>query len=115
MSEVVEVSKEVRRGAALLDEERPNWFEEIDLDELKMANCNHCILGQIYGEYDAGIEVLSGEGIEEIYGPDQGFDREYHLISTKTERFQSYESLQAQWTAVINHRLNEGGTKNGNA
>jgi len=48
----------VARGAALLDRERPGWAAEIAIDELAMASCNDCILGQIYGRYTVGLSSV---------------------------------------------------------
>lgn len=40
----------VARGAALLDEKRPGWFNEIDLDDLMLASGRQCVLGQLFPE-----------------------------------------------------------------
>lgn len=39
------------RGAARLDVRRPNWFKEIELNNLDMSSGCKCICGQLYGEY----------------------------------------------------------------
>lgn len=45
------VAERVARGAAFLDGDRPGWHTTIDLDALDMAHQQHCILGQVYGQY----------------------------------------------------------------
>lgn len=44
----------VRRGAKLLDREKPDWFKLVDLDRLNLDSSLTCILGQVYGDYYAG-------------------------------------------------------------
>lgn len=41
------VAERVERGAALLDEKRPGWWQEIDLGTLDIRSTCGCILGQI--------------------------------------------------------------------
>lgn len=45
-------------GARLLDDHRPGWATRVDLETLRMANCDRCVLGQVYGEYSAGLAAL---------------------------------------------------------
>lgn len=45
-----EYKERVQRGCALLDELRPDWFNEINLPYLNMSNAKYCIAGQLYGE-----------------------------------------------------------------
>lgn len=55
-------------GISLLDRENPGWRYDIDLDNLKMYDSEHCILGQLYGGYNAGLHAL---GLPD--GIDHGF------------------------------------------
>ena len=54
--------KEVKAGAELLDSVRPGWWNEIDIEELKMSHPYRCILGQLYKEYVNGISELWSDG-----------------------------------------------------
>jgi hypothetical protein len=45
-----EIRLAVKRGAALLDEQRPGWWMVIDLDELRLNRTNECVLGQLFAE-----------------------------------------------------------------
>lgn len=61
-------TSKVNAGIALLDREQPGWRTKIDLDKLDLASCSVCVLGQIFGDYDEGIEQLN------INGYDYGFN-----------------------------------------
>jgi hypothetical protein len=61
----------VSRGAALLDERRPGWAAEIRIDQLMMNVCEHCILGQLFGDYLKGKAAVLAEG---TYGFQFGFN-----------------------------------------
>lgn len=57
--------KAVRKGAAVLDKYAdieggffPGWRGRIDLENLDMSNTGKCVLGQLFGEYTDGTEVL---------------------------------------------------------
>jgi hypothetical protein len=51
-------AERVARGAALLDQYRPGWADEIDLHELRIESGSDCVLGQLYGDYGEGRERL---------------------------------------------------------
>ncbi len=51
----------VLRGAELLDERLPGWPHHVDADKLDLAHSCNCPLGQIFGDYDDGIEILGLE------------------------------------------------------
>lgn len=42
------VADRVARGAAWLDVRYPTWVDGIDLGILDIADCHHCVLGQVY-------------------------------------------------------------------
>lgn len=46
------------RGAELLDRIRPGWHNEIDLDTLEVSDFERCVLGQLYGNYGEGGDVI---------------------------------------------------------
>jgi hypothetical protein len=49
---------EVARGAALLDHKNPGWWRAINIGFLDMEKCTRCILGQLYGQYQHGLNQL---------------------------------------------------------
>lgn len=52
----------VARGAALLDQHRPGWFQRIDPDALKMSDCTACVVGQLSGVVsDSVLDRYVGE------------------------------------------------------
>jgi hypothetical protein len=58
-----ELAKRVERGAVLLDERWPGWWNEVDTGQLDIDHCLCCVLGQLWGDYD--------EGQRELFGDDQ--------------------------------------------
>jgi hypothetical protein len=54
------VTARVRRGMKLLDEAKPGWERQIKLVDLSLDDANYCVLGQLYGTYDEGLERLGG-------------------------------------------------------
>jgi hypothetical protein len=60
----------ISEAAADLDKVIPNWEEKISLESLNMLNCTKCILGQLFGHYDDGMNQLFEEDqytLEELY------------------------------------------------
>lgn len=58
LSRLVSISdarERVRRGAAYLDGADPGWRARIDPERLELSDGSHCILGQLHGEYRAGL------------------------------------------------------------
>lgn len=51
-------AERVVQGAEFLDEFRPGWADEIDVEALDLASSDRCVLGQIYGSFRDGLEVL---------------------------------------------------------
>lgn len=49
---------DVLRGVELLDEEAPGWRDKIDLPSLHLMNCNSCVLGQVFGDFETGCNEL---------------------------------------------------------
>lgn len=54
----VDMRYRAERGAALLDATRPHWYEGVSVTALNQANGDVCVLGQIYGVYEAGLTAL---------------------------------------------------------
>lgn len=48
----------VSRAAKFLDENSPGWAYKIRLRELDIESCENCILGQLFGDYDEGMDKL---------------------------------------------------------
>ena len=58
------ITTEVRvaRGAALLDQDLPDWEKRVTLETLDIASRDACILAECYGGYHAGLKKL-GVGV----------------------------------------------------
>jgi hypothetical protein len=88
----------VQLGARLLDERRPGWASEIDLASLDLGSLCDCVLGQLYGSFGHGTDVLVpdadlGHSIQ--WSRRYGFDREPGV---------SYVELSDQWRVEIEER-----------
>ena len=53
------VNERVERGAALLDEKRPGWWQDIDLGRLDISSSCDCIAGQQPGGYAGTMNALN--------------------------------------------------------
>lgn len=47
-----------KAGAILLDLLQPGWAERINVQRLRLEDCQACVLGQLYGGYSAGLEKV---------------------------------------------------------
>jgi len=52
------VQERVGNGMALLDAKRPGWYKEVDLKTLNIDSCDKCVLGQLYGGYEEGVNKV---------------------------------------------------------
>ena len=58
------------------------WVEEINCRSLNLAHSEFCVLGQIYGEYEDGVEAMCGRdgaydhdwAVEHGFNTDGSFD-----------------------------------------
>jgi len=58
----------IDKGIALLDAKVPEWCTKMQLDHLKLENPSSCVLGQVFGDYEHGLNTLKING-----GADYGF------------------------------------------
>jgi hypothetical protein len=80
--------KAVDAGAALLDERLPGWRDEIHPASLDLEQCEQCVLGQLFGEYERGRMLL---GLSRSRAMGLGF----------TRRGTTWERLTAAWREVL--------------
>ncbi len=90
MSAIIPAS--VRRGAALLDTRLPGWWEVLDEDTLDLGNQCNCILGEIFGDYDKGQQIL---GLSDTEAKHYGFF---------TRGTQLWDTLTDGWRVIITQR-----------
>jgi hypothetical protein len=77
-----DITERVERGAALLDEKRPGWWQFIDLDRLDIEDGCDCVAGQLDGtaNYMRALRRigLSGSEADAVsHGFESGDDEEY--------------------------------------
>lgn len=92
------VIERVRRGAELLDRERPGWADEVPADErLEMEDCSKCVLGHLFGEFGRGLDALPVWDVEDL-----GFN----IVNTRTDDDgdKEYAALADAWRAEIRRR-----------
>lgn len=101
----------VERGARLLDEKRPGWENEIDIEHFDISDANTCILGQVFmngsehDPYNQGIKVLFPDS---EYGNDDkthGFDLDAaYYQGAGINREGLWELLAVYWIRQIQRR-----------
>lgn len=88
-----ETFQAVCRGAEVFDEKIPDWFNRIDIPSLRMQSLVTCCLGQLYGTYATGLEVLRLSA----------YDAQRHGFVAGNSG-DEYEELKKHWIAAIKVR-----------
>lgn len=94
MLTVAEAERRVENGVARLNESQPGWWNSINLELLRMAECRTCILGQLHGLYEHGLSALNmnwNSAIEHGFG----------LAGDVTAALRSWRTLESAWIAAI--------------
>jgi hypothetical protein len=110
------IQERVAKGAALLDVEHPRWAAEIAVEDLRMASCDACVLGQIYGRYSRGVRRLDlndtpSGGFIGGRAADHGFTltdnehREERIGAFGDDRSPVWGALADAWRAEITRRV----------
>lgn len=74
--------RRVAKGAVRLDAVYPGWYDKIDLDRLDLSHWQLCVLGQLYGTYHYGVDVLDIEKEREALG----FTLYHHACTARERR-----------------------------
>lgn len=90
------------RGGTFLDVQNPGWYNRIDCASLDIGSGQHCVLGQLYGNFIKGLYALrlfndGGSILDHI--ADYGFGS--HVAFNDHDRF---GQLNEQWREVIAKR-----------
>jgi hypothetical protein len=93
----------VLAGMKLLDEERPGWWQRINLRELAMSHCVRCVLGQIFGNYAIGQDVLFSGDDEEVFQESVGHG--FNVYDQDDD--EAYADLRDVWMDLIESRQQE--------
>jgi len=111
----------VANGAQLLDEKVPGWWRKIDLDSIRMDNCQHCICGQLalatydemkraeciskVGRFHNEYSVYYGHFLEERLGLEEDWRHGFTVAWDEFEELFTWEELEAEWKLAIYARL----------
>ncbi len=55
---IASFTRRAERGAALLDQQKPGWWKDINPDSLDLMSNYDCVLGQVYGYFTYGADEL---------------------------------------------------------
>jgi hypothetical protein len=85
----------IGRGVALLDAKVPGWV--VDRARLSVGSLDRCVLGQVFGNFDRGLQVL---GLTWSQGDRYGF---------VSDGWEDYADLTESWRAVLDPDADEAG------
>lgn len=91
----------VANGVTLLDEKVPGWWRAINLEQLQMESCTHCMLGQLFGD---NVEVALGAkvfGLPIRPGRAQWTELSYKFANEKPGYSRGLEALSCAEGAKI--------------
>lgn len=104
------VPDRVKAGAEVLDAEDERWWLKIDLQDLDVTSYHHCVLGQLYGDYSTGLDILyKGELAHyDEWAVAHGFDAKQKLVEHEdgglVSNAEEYDALTRLWADEINVR-----------
>lgn len=105
---LVGIPERVARGVALLDQKRPGWEQEIDLDTLDISKPCFCVVGQMYKSYFSPFEA----GAVDLVGWD-AYDYDDNAPALIEHGFSGvrsadddgeFDALTVEWNRVIRAR-----------
>lgn len=91
----MDFKENIELGVAWLNEVKPNWLEDIDLDTLNMET-NDCILGQVFGDYFNVDFFVKYQG---QFGPIMDWAKMDEYGFSTTEGY--FPILQQEWKRKI--------------
>src|SRR3990167_11322084 len=56
---ITKLHRAVKRGVKVLDQVEPGWHKKIDLTKLQLSDIRQCMLGQLHGHYEDGLNELT--------------------------------------------------------
>lgn len=90
------------KGAALLDQKMPGWYQLFNLHILSMSKCSKCILGQLFSYYQPGLACI---GITDREGEALGFSIPLDMDSYDKNTYTHYPTLTRAWKHEVVTRL----------
>lgn len=114
----IDYAARVAKGVALLDEKRPGWERELDLETLDISDGNFCVTAQLYGGlWRNGMQALGLTDHNSGTYVSHGFNAEGEEHCSRAccagsgdlpEGYSmeaAYTTLNAEWRRVITERL----------
>lgn len=104
-----DITARVQRGADLLDEKRPGWWQEINLGRLDIGSSCNCVGGQLSGglcSFIATMESLDLDANAEDEFVRYGFEADGNDHATIEA---DYAGLTAAWHDLITARREMAG------
>lgn len=107
-----ELARRVAAGARLLDRHQPGWDHRVDPDTLDAEDVGRCVLGQLFGGYEQGLDELAACRCDDVatYHRDpvawaavHGFDLDV------TEPRAAFRELTSAWRAELARHLGGAG------
>src|SRR6478609_1123816 len=97
----------VLAGASLLDEKKPGWYNNVDLNTLNVNHVYSCPLGQLFGTYSKGLNALFGQFDRPEDGAPFGFFIKFEVPKKYDSSYTwgEYQKLTEEWKEQINARL----------
>lgn len=101
------VQERVQRGAEYLDEMDPGWHRRIDADTLELEDGEHCVLGQLHGEFRLGLgrsHVLTMSSAPRASLSPMAYG--FKCVEGVSDEWQArdYELLTQAWRAAVRAR-----------
>jgi hypothetical protein len=99
-------------GAALLDQRRPGWHQQVDRDRLDLEDWRADILGQLYGSFGTGVHKLTGgrsEAEVDAWTVAHGFDLDEVDLGRSGGPRDAYQALTDAWRDQLSRR--QGGER----
>ncbi len=97
------IEARVEAGAAFLDDTVPGWAGRINRAELWMGSCRECVLGQLFGGFVTGSQMLELKGAQELWMGFNLADMDEQAPATYSHDLWKY--LNDCWVEQITHRL----------
>jgi hypothetical protein len=98
-------------GAALLDQRRPGWHQQVDQDRLDLEDWRADVLGQLYGSFGLGVHKLTGglsEAEVDAWTVAHGFDLDEVDLGRSGGPRAAYRALTNAWWNEVTRRGGEG-------
>lgn len=97
------IEQRAAEGAKLLDDKMPGWEKNINLRTLDIGRYDTCMLHQVFGNYDLGLQKLNMKDAQEARP--YGFEVVSSVRDGESQLFAELTGLQAAFTKEINARL----------